>query len=145
MTITGGSDLARRLGQLPGAVSRNVQRTALRKGAEPIRSMAASLAPRDERGGPPHLADNIVIGARSLTREGVGEVIVEVGPAKQPADVFYGVWQEFGNIKQSAQPFMRPAFDTQSRFSLNIIMAEMWASIRKKLGLGGRSTTGGSL
>lgn len=143
MKLVGGADLAKRLGQLPAAVSKTVQRRALEKGAEPIRASAASGAPRDERANAPHLADNIVVGTRSLTRAGEGEVIVEVGPAKQPDDVFYGFFQEFGTATQQGTSYMRPAFDTQAGRSLNIIMAEMWASIRKKLAIGGGASTTG--
>lgn len=146
MKLVGGADLAKRLGQLPGSVSKNIQRRALEKGAEPIRAAAASGAPRDERANAPHLADNIVVGTRSLTRAGEGEVIVEVGPARQPSDHFYSYFLEYGTATAPAQPFMRPAFDTQAPRSLNIVMAELWAAIRKKLAIGGgRSTTGGNL
>lgn len=146
MKFHGGADMAKRLNSLPGAVSRNVQRNALRKGAEPIRAGMASLAPRDPDSAPPHLADNIVIGTRSKTREREGEVIVEVGPALKPNDFFYGIFPEFGTVRQQAQPFARPGFDNNAHRSLGIIMAEMWGAIRKKLGLGGgRSPTGGNL
>ncbi len=131
--LVGGAELAKNLGQLPGSVSKSVQRQALRKGAEPIRSAAASGAPRDERANAPHLADNIVVGTRSLTRADEGETIVEVGPAKQPSDHFYGFFQEYGTVTQPAQAFMRPAFDSQASNSLRIVMAEMWAAVKKKL------------
>lgn len=144
--LVGGPDLEKRLRELPAAVSKNVQRQALMKAGEPIRATAANLAPRDERSNAPHLADNIVIGKRSLTKAGDNETLVEVGPALQPSDHFYGFFQEFGTATQSAQPFMRPAFDAEVGRSLNIVMAELWTSIRKRLGFGGgRSTTGGNL
>jgi hypothetical protein len=41
---------------------------------------------------------------------------------------------------------MRPAFDSSIGRSLNIIRADLWASIRKRLNLGGsQSTTSGTL
>lgn len=134
--ITGASDLAKRLQQLPQAVSRQVQLTALKDGAEVIRARAAQLAPRSTGPGP-HLADNIVIGtisAARLERQDRGnETIVEVGPSLKPNDLFYGYFQEYGTIHHPAQPFMRPAFDTGAPNALNRILSAMWTAIRKAL------------
>lgn len=136
----------KRLAQLQTTMSRNVQRNALRKGAEPIRATAASLAPRDPVSGTPHLADNIVIGTTSKTRAQEGEVVVEVGPELKPDDVFYGMFQEYGTVNHQAQPFMRPAFDQHAPRIMGIVVADLWEVIRKKLAFGGgRSTTGGNL
>lgn len=145
MKLVGGADLAKRLNELPLAVSKRVQRQALMKGAEPIRASAASGAPRDPEANAPHLADNIVIGTRSKTRAGEGETIVEVGPALQPSDHFYGYFQEYGTVDHPAQPFMRPAFDQNAQRSLNIVLSELWTSVKKKLGMGGTSSQRGNL
>lgn len=134
--FTGGQDLVKRLEQLDSAVSRKVQIAALRDGAEVIRSRAAALAPRSEQG-PPHLADNIVIGAVSeaqiIKRGREGETIVEVGPSLKPLDFFYGFFQEYGTARHQAQPFMRPAFDTGASVAVNIVLSAFWAAIRKVL------------
>jgi HK97 gp10 family phage protein len=140
--LTGGQDLVRRLRERPAAVGKRTQLNALRKAAEPMRATMEQLAPRDEQANAPHLADNIVVGDRSLTKAGEGEVIVEVGPQLQPSDHFYGFFQEFGTAFHPATPFARPAFDQNTGKSLNIVLAEMWTSIRKFLGSGGRSTSG---
>lgn len=139
--MEGGQDIARRLALLPAAASRTVQRNALRKGAEPIRAAMEAGAPRDPKASAPHLADNIVIGTRTKTRQNEGETIVEVGPALQPSDHFYAFFQEYGTAFAPAQPFARTAFDLNTRKSLNIVVAELWASIRMKLGLGGGVST----
>lgn len=160
VSLQGSADLQKRLLELPKSLSMSVQRQALIAGAEPIRAHAASLAPRDEQAGPPHLADHIVVGvqsARKLRSAGLSAaeediaasgLTVEVGPALQPSDHFYGYFQEFGTVHHPAQPFMRPAFDTQARASLNLVLASLWAAIRKALPQtfsGGRSATGGGL
>lgn len=145
MKLVGGQDMVRRLKSMPDAVSARVQRNALRKGAEPMRDTMERLAPRDENANAPHLADNIVIGTRSLTKAGEGEVIVEVGPALQPSDHFYGFFQEFGTAFHPATPFARPGFDENTGKSLNLILADLWLSIRKFVGKGGTSTGGRGL
>lgn len=143
-TVSGADDLLKRLNQLPDAVSRRVQINALRQGAEPIRSMAASLAPRDEQAGAPHLADNIIVQVPSASRadeEGLFDTVaVFIGPAIQ---FFYGFFYEVGTAFQPARAFLRPAFESESSRSLRIIGAEMWLSIRKHLGLGGGVSTAG--
>lgn len=147
VSMTGDKELIAKLQQLPAAMSRSVQLAALKAGAEPIREMASTLAPRDERAGAPHLADNIIIGVaskRALDAEGLFDVTaVEIGPS-QP--FFYGFFQEVGTAFAPAQPFLRPAFDSQVRRSLRIVASEAWIAIRKRLNLGrGLSTSGGNL
>lgn len=146
VALSGFQDLRKRLDELPHAVSRKVQVQALKKGAEPIRAMAASLAPRSEGAGE-HLADHIIVAVPSESRlgdEGLFDTAaVEIGPARR---FFYGLFQEFGTAFQPARPFLRPAFDSQTGRSLNIVLSEAWAAIRKALAFGGgRSTTGGNL
>jgi len=156
VTLQGSADLMKRLRELPEAVGVSVQRKALIAGAEPMRAHAAALAPRDSQSSGPHLADNIVIGVppkRKLKAAGLSAAeedilgagtIVEVGPALTPSDHFYGYFIEYGTIHHEAKPFMRPAFDAQKQTSMNVILASLWAAIRKALpqSFGGRSTTG---
>ena len=160
VTLQGSADLMKRLRELPAAVGVTVQRNALIAGAEPMRADAAALAPRDASSSGPHLADNIAIGVQSKRKlkmsglsaaeediAGAGPV-VEVGPELQPDDVFYGYFQEYGTIHHPAKPFMRPAFDAQKHNSLNLVLASLWAAIRKALPQsfsGGRSATSGGL
>lgn len=136
-TVSGADDLQKRLNELPHAVSRTVQIAALKKGAEPIRSMAASLAPRSDKSGE-HLADHIIVQVPSGGRaEGEGlfdTVAVFIGPRIR---FFYGYFLEVGTAFISARPFMRPAFESNVGRSLNIVRGEIWAAIRKRLNLGG--------
>lgn len=159
VTLQGGTEMLKHLRALPAAVSTKAQKVALLAGAEPIRAHAEALAPRDTTSNGPHLADNIVIGiqsARKLRNAGLSAaeldvaregVVVEVGPAHQPTDHFYGYFQEHGTALHAAQPFMRPAFDSEHRRSVQVILTSLWGSIRKALpqSFGGRSTTGGNL
>lgn len=143
MKLVGGKDLAAKLRSMPEAVGKRTQLKALKVGAEPIRSAMAENAPRDSEADAPHLADNIIVGDRSLTKGAEGEVIVEVGPAKHPSDHFYGFFQEYGTAFIPAQAFARPGFDTGAGRGLNLILAELWAAIRKHAGKGGGTSTTG--
>lgn len=150
MTFEGGTDLVKRLNSLPAVLSLKVQRDALAAGAEPIRAMAASLAPT----GPdaPHIAENIVIGIPHWTRRNPSpdvsdnDAVVAVGPQK---NFFYGFFWEYGWVKHpTAHPFMRPAFDTKAPESLAIIGRVLWEALRKVLpgSIGGSNVhSGGGL
>jgi HK97 gp10 family phage protein len=135
----GGQAILARLEQLAPAVKRAAERGALEKAAAPIRARAAELAPRSSRHSA-HLADNIVIGAvnqNALDRAGrESETVIETGPSKKPGDFFYGFFDEFGTIHQAAQPYMRPAFDSQAPAALGILGQELWNAIRAAAGGG---------
>lgn len=120
------------LNALPNAISRPIAVAALKKGAEPIRSAASALAPRDPASKPPHLADNIITAvptAHQLEQIGDETPVVAVGPRK---DFFYGFFNEVGTMHQPARPFMRPAFDANVAESLRIVGAEVWRAIQAR-------------
>jgi HK97 gp10 family phage protein len=139
LKFEGGADLAQRLARLPDAMSRAAKVEALKIAAEPMRQAAEDMAPYDFDASAPHLQDNIVIGVpseASLERKGRDtEAVVEVGPraGKGGDEFFYGRFQEleYGNVKHPAQPFLRPAFDRESRGALGILVDELWWMIRK--------------
>lgn len=141
-SIQGCADLEKRLRSLPEAVSFKVQRDALVAGAEPIRLEASILAPRDQKAGPPHLADHIIIDALTPgeVEKGIdtvpGHAVVEVGPN---ANHFYGYFSEYGTARQPARPWFRPAFDRKSSQALNIALTRLWESIRRFASVGGSS------
>lgn len=144
MQIHGGKELAARLRALPEAFTRAVVIGALTESAELMRARMAQLAPREP--GAPDLADNIGISvANRLGDVGGGrwearhdeEHAVAVGPTK---DFFYGLFQEYGTIHHAAQPFMRPAFDSEAPKALTALTQELWKPLRDKVtSTGGRN------
>ncbi len=122
LKFEGGQELLARLQQLSPAVSKKVQREALRAGAESIRSRMEELAkPRGQRFDDPIVISN----ARGKDAQ---EVAIWVGPIKA---FFYGF--EFGTKHQPARPFARPAFDTGAAPALGIIKQRLWDALRKRL------------
>lgn len=137
--LEGGRALEALLAQLPGNVARRAGRSALRKGAVPIRDEAQRLAPNDPETpnaeDPGDLPTSIAIsasqqmgGAVRRTREGADSVTVYVGPTK----IGYpqAMVKEFGGAKRDgtvveATPYMRPAWDSEAGNALNIIRAEL--------------------
>lgn len=126
----GGAELAATLNALPSALSTRVLREVLKDVAEPMRERMSQLAPREP--GAPDLADNIWISNASMLgsteggrwrRAEEGEVSVAVGPTK---GFFYGLYQEYGTIRHGAQPFMRPAFDSEAPRAVPEIAERLW-------------------
>lgn len=142
LKLTGMENLAKGLRALDQDLRRDVLIDALKEAAEPMRASMAALAPR----GPdaPHLANSMSIsvankvggtsGGRWLGATTDNEASVAVGPSK---DFFYGLFLEYGTVKMSARPFMRPAFDENAQASLEILKRALWAAISS-------SPTGGS-
>lgn len=139
LTIQGGDQLARNLRALPKAVESRVVRAALREAAEPIRDQAAGLARR--AAGAPDLADHIAISRGTL--RGETDVAVAIGPTKearsdQPDRTFdlQGFYLEYGTSRQVAQPFLRPAFDSEGPGALQTLLQRLWSAISTKANQG---------
>lgn len=86
--------------------------------------------------GKPDLRDTIsVSGARGTDSN---EIAVAIGPSRAG---FYGSFQELGTKHHAAQPFARPAFDSQGPTSLQIIASAIWRELAAR-GIS-RTVTGG--
>lgn len=127
--IGGFRELDRALAQLPKATERSVLRRVAKLALEPVLERAKQLVPVDEG----RLRDSLVIGS-SLTsrarradkaepREGVR---VFMGSASRNA-----VPREFGTVRSAAQPYMRPAWDSQRVTSAKIVFTELEKEIKK--------------
>lgn len=136
MRFEGGEQLATRMRELSRRAGRQVALNALRAGAEPMRKRASDIAPRE--GGAPDLAENIVI-SNARDPEGEGPAVA-VGPStalrsdQRRRFGTQGRHLEFGTAHMAAQPFMRPAFDTEREATLAAIGRRMWASLRSETG-----------
>lgn len=135
VTFDGGERLAATLKGLSSRMSREVMREALYNGGEVIRARASQNAPREP--GSPDLADHIVM---SNARPDDGSVGVAIGP--EGPDFFYGLFQEEGTTRHGAQPFMRPALDSEGRRAIGFIGQEMWAALVSR-GFGSARSGGG--
>jgi len=132
MKIEGGKALAEALNSLSARVRRNVLVKVLTEAAEPTRSRASALAPHEP--GPPDIRENIVV---SRFRKAIGvdgilgrqdefQATVAIGPAK---GFTYGLYQEYGTVRHGAQPFMRPAFDTEATKAIPVVGEALWREL----------------
>lgn len=131
--VEGLRELDAALGQLPKAVAKGVLRRVGIKALKPFDEAWRRKAPRDSG----DLAESGGVGtkltrrqarlARASARAG-GKDFVEIyaGPNNAAA-----VPQEFGTITQSAQPFVRPAWDATHMQVLDGIKRDLGAEIDK--------------
>ena len=109
VALEGGEELQESLAKLEEHVTGTFLLAAVRRGAEIPRSVAEQLAPWSAAGSHGReagfLADNVLM-EDTVTEPTYAEEAVGVH-----MNAFYGRFQELGTVYQSAQPFLRPAFD----------------------------------
>lgn len=110
-----GKDLLKTLEQFPIRIQKNVMTGATRAAANVVRDEARRLVPKDTK--------NLQKSIRTVKRKSrKGEIrfsVVPVKGRKYKYDGWYAHFIEFGTSKQTPQPFMRPAFQSQTDESLN--------------------------
>lgn len=134
--VDGVEETLAALREFPRATGRATLRRALVKAASPVAVVARSYAPDDPATPAPDLKRSIDV-ATQLTPRHRGsrqnEVEVYVGPTRQAgrAVLNYAAIQEFGSYKQTAHPFMRPAWDRMKGFVQKILAEELTIEFEK--------------
>lgn len=118
------------LREFPRATGRSTLRRALVKSAWPVAVAARSYAPDDPKTPAPDLKSSIDVATQLIARHRsskANEVEVYIGPTRQAgrAVLNYAAIQEFGSYKQTAHPFMRPAWDRTKGLVQTILAREL--------------------
>lgn len=120
VTLSGLAELNKAFHELTEEMQKKTAGRATNKAAQVIRKAAVQKAPEAPSNispevPPGNLKANIRVKRLSPNESNfTSESIVFVrGGAKAHFAARYGSIQEFGSVKQSPQPFMRPAFDTE--------------------------------
>lgn len=133
------------LGQALGRMAEGMRGAALTGAAvdamTPVLDTAQSLAPYDPTSHAQHVRDAIVVGVRQANDDGVD---VDVGPSKDSKTAWRARFVEFGTKAHvqpkkggwvhpgtSAQPFLRPALDTNAE----AVLEGFAAGLRERLAL----------
>lgn len=128
LKLTGTKELEKALADLGRATGRNTARRALKKSAQIVADEAQILVPVDQG----ELMDSIIVSTKLNSaqrhRKTKGGVDMHVGPT-----VYYGHFVEFGTVKQSAQPFMRPAWESNKEKVLGDLGENLWAEIDRSI------------
>lgn len=135
-SFEGGKDLEAALMSLGTKVTaRNVGKRALTKAADPIKVKAQLLAPKDEG----DLQESIKVGKAVAPFQNDGNrgdyiaVFVGIDDSVDSRLVVYAAEQEKGNPARhlEAQPYMRPAWDSEKGKAAERIAPELWDEIEK--------------
>lgn len=130
----GGKELEAALMALSSKVTaRNIGTRALKKAADPIAAKARILAPKDEH----DLEQSIKVGKAiaAFQRDGNrGDYIATFVGIDESIDRrlhIYAAEQEHGNPARGleAQPYMRPAWDSEKTKAVDRIAPELWNEI----------------
>lgn len=128
--VDGLRELDRALGELPKATARNVLLRVLKKAGQPMAEHASGLA--HVRTGA--LRNSAAVGTK-LTKRQAG---LHKKGGKAFAEVFVGfggltqaITEEFGTVEVSANPMLRPAWDSGQDEALNVIKDDLGEEILK--------------
>lgn len=121
MEVKGLQELERELLALGEKVAAKVLTSAGKEAMEIVSEDMQQHAGYDEDSPGPHLRDNIKTTSRNRIKDSrwVTVVTIRVGPSKE--HTMKALAQEFGTIKQVADPFMRPAMDFNRAKILRIL------------------------
>ncbi|ECO0702118.1 hypothetical protein YV52_21170 [Salmonella enterica subsp. enterica serovar Rubislaw] len=130
MEVTGLDDLERQLMALGEKVGTKVLRDAAREALKVVEEDMKQHAGYDETSTAQHMRDSIKI--RNSNRKSRGSTVVtqRVGPSKQ--HYMKALAQEFGTVKQVAEPFIRPALDYNVQTVLRVLAVEIRNGIQNR-------------
>ena len=124
--VTGLDEVLRKLKKLPERVQKNVITGAIRAGAKPIVREAKALVPTKTG----TLKKSIGIVKRKSKDKNI--IHFSVAPRVKKGG-FYAHFVEFGTVKTSAHPFMRPAFEKKGEESIDFVREYMKKRVDKEI------------
>ncbi|MBJ2682496.1 HK97 gp10 family phage protein, partial [Salmonella enterica subsp. enterica serovar Typhimurium] len=127
---TGLDDLERQLMALGEKVGTKVLRDAGREALKVVEEDMKQHAGYDETSTAQHMRDSIKIRNSNRKSRGSTVVTLRVGPSKQ--HYMKALAQEFGTVKQVAEPFIRPALDYNVQTVLRVLAVEIRNGIQNR-------------
>lgn len=130
MEVEGLDELERRLISLGEKVGKKVLHDAGREALKIVEKDMKKHAGFDGTSEGQHMRDSIKIYSSTKNMYGVTVVILKVGPSQQ--HYMKALAQEFGTVKQVAEPFIRPAMDHNVKAVLNVLAVEIKNGIQAR-------------
>ncbi|MBJ3617364.1 HK97 gp10 family phage protein [Salmonella enterica subsp. enterica serovar Weltevreden] len=130
MEVTGLDELERQLMALGEKVGTKVLRDAGREALKVVEEDMKQHAGYDETSTAQHMRDSIKIRNSNRKSRGSTVVTLRVGPSKQ--HYMKALAQEFGTVKQVAEPFIRPALDCNVQIVLRVLAVEIRNGIQNR-------------
>lgn len=126
--IKGVDELLRKLRQLPEKVQKRVVVGAVRAAAKPLIKEARAKVPVDTG----NLKKSIGVTKRRSKNKNI--IHFSISPRKGGKyNGFYGHFVEFGTSKMPAKPFLRPAFESKGKETIEAAKQYMARRIDKEL------------
>lgn len=122
MKVDGLRELGEALQRLEEEVQVKILRQSGKAAMKPVLEDMKAHAGFDETVAGAHMRDSIKIRS-SRSKKAKGAVLITVGPTKKHS--MKARAQEFGTIKQIANPFIRPALDYNKQAALKILVSEI--------------------
>lgn len=128
-TVTGFAELYANLDGLTQKQKAQDLAPLLKKALTPMSLVAISIAPDDPLTGPPwDLKSSIVVSTLQRSGRGRTRALGKYGARAYMGPTKFGypqaIFDEFGTIKMTARPYMRPAWDAGKYGALEIIKAD---------------------
>ncbi|EPQ0972532.1 HK97-gp10 family putative phage morphogenesis protein [Citrobacter farmeri] len=130
MDVKGLDELERQLIVLGEKVGTKVLRDAGREALKVVEENMKQHAGFDDESSAEHMRDSIKIRSSTLKGRRNTVVILRVGPSKK--HYMKALAQEFGTVKQIAEPFIRPALDYNAQLVLRILTVEIRNGIQNR-------------
>ncbi|EGC0669096.1 HK97 gp10 family phage protein [Salmonella enterica] len=130
MEVTGLDELERQLMALGEKVGTKVLRDAGREALKVVEEDMKQNAGYDETSTAQHMRDSIKIRNSNRKSRGSTVVTLRVGSSKQ--HYMKALAQEFGTVKQVAEPFIRPALDYNVQTVLHVLAVEIRNGIQNR-------------
>ncbi|ECQ0311745.1 HK97 gp10 family phage protein [Salmonella enterica] len=130
MEVQGLKELERQLMALGEKVGTKVLRDAGREALKVVEEDMKQHAGYDETSTAQHMRDSIKIRNSNRKSRGSTVVTLRVGPSKQ--HYMKALAQEFGTVKQVAEPFIRPALDYNVQTVLRVLAVEIRNGIQNR-------------
>lgn len=131
--VDGLRELGERMRKLSADMAGKVARQATAAGAKIVRDQVRVNAPKDtgnlaaavvmKRITNSSLSAEYVVAVRKGKRTDVANA--KSGQGKLGKDAYYAHMVEFGTVKMSAQPFIRPAFESQKNAAVDAIASRL--------------------
>lgn len=119
VNVTGLADLERRLSALGKDMGGKIARGAAAAGVNVIKAEARRRVPVKTGAAKQAIVTKRVRGTPLAAEYVVGFKKAKKADRNGPKDGWYARLLEFGTVKMPAQPFMRPAFDTQKQAAVD--------------------------
>lgn len=133
ISVLGDRELQKKFGKLEKSVQGKMLTSAMREAMKPVLASARAAAPRHTG----NLARKIKLSSVRLRGKGKGIAVrtptrAQLGIAKD-AKGYYPAHQEYGTRKNRAQPYMRPALESNRSRVLEALRSGLWKRLEPEV------------